>query len=97
MTCHYNEAGELIRCPDNKVKTIRDRYCRHCGADLKQPEPITPGLFGKFYDDDGLKYDYLRKIDDGQFPYVDMAGDYWEFFKPGLPDERIVIPDPDDI
>ena len=95
--CHY-EDNKLIRCPLNKVKTIKNHFCQHCGGDLRKSSEVTPGVFGKFYDGDKpmYRYDYLMKIDEPeQFPYVDMNGEYWEYFKVGMPVEKIDIPDPE--
>jgi rRNA maturation protein Nop10 len=92
-TCHW-ENGKLIRCPNNKVKTIKNHFCQHCGGDLRKPLLIEPGVFGKFSDSDKpmYNYDYLQKVEDTeQFPYVDANGEYWELFKPGLPAEKIEV------
>ena len=96
--CHY-EDGKLIRCSKNKIKTIKNHFCQHCGGDLRKPVPIEPGMFGKFFDLDipAYRFDYLRVIDEKeQFSYVDMDGNYWECFKPGLPAKKIEVPEPDE-
>ncbi|MCK4813001.1 MAG: hypothetical protein KAT14_03585 [Candidatus Marinimicrobia bacterium] len=95
--CHY-ENKKLIRCSKNTVKVIRDTFCKHCGADLRVPKEIIPGVFGRFYDIDGAcGYNYLKRIEEGQDPYIDLNGDYWQNFQPGLPDEFIVVPESDEL
>ena len=91
--CHY-EADVLIRCEKNTVKTIKNHFCQHCGGDLRKTLAIEIGVFGKFSDSDKpiYNYDYLQDVaDEGIFKYVDMNGEYWEYFKSGLPVEKIVI------
>lgn len=96
--CHY-ESGVLIRCPLNKVKTIKNQFCQHCGGDLRKKNEIVPGIFGKFTDSDKpdhYRYDYLREISGEEiFKYIDMNGEYWENFKVGIPVDKIEIPEPD--
>lgn len=91
--CHWS-GGELIRCSKNTVKTIKDPFCRHCGGDLRKSSEIIPGLFGKFQDDSGAYgYNYLHHSEDSPcgIVYVDVNGDYWDHFIPGLPAEKVEI------